>query len=310
MATRIEHLRLRDLMLLEQVQACGTLRQVAQNLHVTQPAVTQMLRGLEEAFGLPLVERGRRGVQLTPAGQAACERLRCARQEVEQARRAAQDHQRPQLRLGATPIAGLRLLPGGIGRLRTQLPQLRLMLSEAGVGALWKQLSDGSLDALIGRLPTGAYVVAGLRYEALGDERMVMVARRGHPVLRQTGARRSTVRVQVALAACDWVLPPDDSLAMSNFKEWFGQAGLAAPVAAVVSGSFQASLSMVAQSDLLSIVPASAVRAQADALGLTVLRTGWPDPPVHLVFAAREAHWDRPEMQVLRDCLRNSVDTV
>ena len=57
---RFAQLRLRDLMLLEHLAELGSLRAAAERLHVSQPAVTQALQGLEAAFGTALVERGRR----------------------------------------------------------------------------------------------------------------------------------------------------------------------------------------------------------------------------------------------------------
>lgn len=300
MSRSLDHLRLRDLLLLEQVRELGTLREVAEALHVTQPAVTQMLRALEDAFGLPLVERGRRGVRLTAAGETACRRLRGVRQEIEQARQAAVDQARPVLRLGATPIASLRILPRAIGRLQQRLPQVRVTLSEAGVGGLWRQLSEGQLDAIVGRLPAPGTPLEGLRFETIDRERMVLVARQSHPLGKPGQPRRSLRQWQQCLAQSQWVLPPEESQPVVNLSDWLGQAGEQLPPPVVVSGSFHATLSIVAQADLLSIVPESSVRSRGGALGLTVLRAPWPQPLVDIVFAARETHWDSDPLAQVR----------
>jgi len=128
--TRIEQLRLRDLLLLEHIAQHGSLRKVAEALHVTQPAVTQALQGLEQAFGVELVDRGRRGVTLTAAGEAALARLRVARREVTAAREAALAPQRPVLRLGSSPMAALDVMPNALARLRQSAPQVRVVLTE------------------------------------------------------------------------------------------------------------------------------------------------------------------------------------
>ena len=68
---RFAQLRLRDLMLLEHIDELASLTDAASRMHVTQSAITQALHSLEQAFGCPLVERGRRGqrgVSLSPAG--------------------------------------------------------------------------------------------------------------------------------------------------------------------------------------------------------------------------------------------------
>ncbi len=300
----LDQIRLRDLYLLEHVQTLGTLREAAAALHVTQPAVTQMLKGLERAFGVALVHRGRRGVSLSAAGQAALVRLLCARHEIEFAREAALSSQKPMLRIGATPIATLQLLPLAVGRMRALLPGVRLTLTEAGVESLWRQLSEGRLDALVGRMPGPSLRYPqsdGLRHEVIGSERMVLVGARHHP-LAKTTSRRTTRQWLQALADCAWVLPPGDALAVLNFNEWFGQAGLVPPAPAIVSGSFYASLNMVAKAELLTVVPESAALGLLGTLKLKILDTPWRSPPVNIVFAARETNWDSEAVSALRAC--------
>ncbi len=305
MSDPLAQIRLRDLILLEHVHTLGTLRQAAQAMHVTQPAVTQMLKGIEAAFGVSLVDRGRRGVSLTAAGHAALVRLRCARHELEFAREAALTTQQPMLRVGATPIATLQLLPLAVRQMRTRMPRVRLTLSESGVESLWRQLSEGSLDALVGRLPGSnpQYPqTSGLRYEAIGTERMVLVSSKDHSMAKGGARKGNRQQWLEALAASHWVLPPADALAVLNFNEWFGQAGLTPPVPAVVSGSFYATLNIVSKTDMLAVVPESAALGLVGTLKLKILDTPWRNPPVNLVFAARESSWDGASISALRGC--------
>jgi DNA-binding transcriptional LysR family regulator len=278
----LDQIRLRDLMLLEHVADLGTLRQAAEALHVTQPAVTQMLKGIEQAFGVPLVLRNRRGVSLTAAGQAALARLRCA-----------------------TPIASLSLLPRALARLRVQSPGARLTLTEGGVEALWQQLAEGVIDALVGRLPSFSRptdAASGLRHMAIGAERMVLVTARGHPLARKAAPARTEQDCMQALQGSAWILPPAEALTVLAFNEWFAQAGLPPPQASVVSGSFYASLNMASRTDLVTLVPASAALAMQAALRLTVLDGPWPKPQVGIVFAARTSSWNSPALTQLRQC--------
>lgn len=302
----LDQIRLRDLLLLEHVHELGTLKLAAQALFVTQPAVTQMLKGLELAFGMPLVERGRRGVRLNAAGAAALVRLRCARQELGLAREAARSSQHPLLRLGATPIATLQLLPQAIRRMRERLPEVRLTLAETGVESLWQQLAEGTLDALLGRLPgqdPHYPQVHGLRHEPVGTQRMVLVAGRQHPLARSRIRPGNSRAWKQALAACDWILPSAEGLSVIHFNDWFAQSGIAPPVPVVVSGSIYANLNMVSAAPLLTAVPESAALSLCDALRLKILETAWSNPPVQIVFAARSTNWDTATIQGLRACL-------
>lgn len=58
------------------VVRCGSVQGAAAELNVTQPAVSQAVRQLEEHVGLPLLDRGRRPVRPTAAGEALAGAIR------------------------------------------------------------------------------------------------------------------------------------------------------------------------------------------------------------------------------------------
>lgn len=60
----------------QEVVRTGSFTQAAQKLFVSQSAVSQQVRALEQELGCPLIIRGRRGVELTPAGDALHRRVR------------------------------------------------------------------------------------------------------------------------------------------------------------------------------------------------------------------------------------------
>lgn len=189
--------------------------------------------------------------------------------------------------------------------LRRQQPAVRLSLTEAGVESLWRQLAEGALDALVGRLPgpsADMHRADGLRHLAVGSERMVLVGGALHPLANTPPRGRSRRQWLQALASSEWVLPPADALAVINFNEWFASASLLPPSPAIVSGSFYASLNMVARTELLTVVPESAARGLLATLGLAMLRTPWSNPPVEIVFAARESNWGTAVVAALRAC--------
>lgn len=302
---RIEHLRLRDLLLLEHIADTGSLRQAATRLNVTQPAVTQVLQGLENAFGVPLVVRTQRGAHLTPAGAAALQRLRVARRELIAAHAAARNPQAMSLRLGVLPLVTLGLLPGVLRALRFTLPDLRVTLTESTVSGLWQQLVSAELDAIICRMPPAGefdLVAAGVVHdENAAQERMVLVAGRDHPAVRAMASRKTpTIALLKMLQAHTWVLPPAGAFTRTLLDQLFLSAGLAAPEAAVTSMSFHTNLHLAAQCGLLAVVPESAFQSYMLALPVVKLAAPWGPGGGGIVLAWRASSTDEPVITTLR----------
>ena len=299
---RFAQLRLRDLMLLEHLDELGSLTETAARMHVTQSAITQALQSLEEAFGQALVargQRGQRGVRLTLAGAAALMHLRVARHELEAALAAAADPGTLTLRIGALPLTLVQPLPDALARLRRRLPQVHVHLSEDTVPNLWRRLEAGEFDAIVCRLPAFSEqprLPEGVAHRKVGNESLVLVCGRGHPIARRRKPPLATLREY------DWVMPPEGSYARLAIEQMFRRAGLKGPRAAITSLSFHANLRLVAGGDLLAMAPRSAALAVRKTLGLSLFAMDWgrEDPAVTLVW--REASLGNPALVALLAC--------
>ncbi len=162
---------------------------VAETLHfgraakqcaVTQPALSAQIQQLEELLGVQLFERGRRGVLVTPEGEAVIARARVALRELDElldvARAARQPLEGP-LRLGVIPTIAPYLLPPLLPRVREAHPRLALVLREDQTARLVAQLEAGSLDLLLLALPVEE---APLEELSLYEEPFVFAAPVGH----------------------------------------------------------------------------------------------------------------------------------
>ena len=123
---------------------------------VTQPTLSAGLKELEDRLGVPLAERTKRSVLLTPAGAEIARRARdilLAVREIEKLAEAQAAPEAGELRLGAIPTIGPFLIPHALPAIRRAFPDLKLLLREEMTEHLLGGLHDGRLDLILFALP-------------------------------------------------------------------------------------------------------------------------------------------------------------
>src|SRR5262249_44412119 len=134
---------LRQLQFLVALKAEGSFVAAAEIVGVTQPTLSAGIKELEGALCTVLVERGRAGAVLTPAGEETARRATQALADIEELVRAAQSAGRPfsgTFRLGAIPTIAPFLLPRALPLLKRKFPKLQLALREDLTGRLVEAL--------------------------------------------------------------------------------------------------------------------------------------------------------------------------
>lgn len=121
----------------------------AEELNLTQPAVTAQMRALEHAFAVDLIEPVGRRIRLTGAGRIFYEEARQVLLHVEALERSMDDlaHLRSgHLAVGATLSIGEYLLPQLLATLKQQYPQIQTSALIANTATIEERLLDYSLD--------------------------------------------------------------------------------------------------------------------------------------------------------------------
>lgn len=123
----------------------------AEELSLTQPAVSQHIRWLEERYGTPLFHYAHKQLVLTPAGELLRTAATTVQHDDGQLKRQMQHTlQSPQdLRFGATPTVGTYLLPRPLADYHRQHPQAKLFLRVDNTRALCQGIDRGELDFAI-----------------------------------------------------------------------------------------------------------------------------------------------------------------
>jgi LysR family hydrogen peroxide-inducible transcriptional activator len=176
---------LRQLRYLVAVADRLNFRAAAERSFVTQSTLSAGIKELETVLGVELVERDRRRVRLTRAGEEVVAKARAlvaqAQDLVETARRAAEPLAGP-FRLGVIPTIAPFLLPRIAPRLRTAHPRLKLYLREDLTERLLDRLRSAELDAALIALP---YDTGELAVRPLFRDEFWFVARADDPLARE-----------------------------------------------------------------------------------------------------------------------------
>jgi len=161
----------------------GHMTRAAEALGVTQPALSAMLRKLENELGVELFDRSAKGVSPTAAGVVFLEHAEQALRRVEtgiDAVRALAGLEAGSIRVGGGATAVAHILPPVVRHVRAQHPALRFYVREAGSSAVAQAVLSGELDLGIVttpiRLPGAGDLI---EVEAFNDELCLLVPQ-GH----------------------------------------------------------------------------------------------------------------------------------
>lgn len=158
----------------------------AQEIHITQPAISKQLSVLETHFGTPLVERRGRGVILTAAGEIF---YRHAKEVLELLNRADREIRqvsgevRGRMVIWASTIPGHYILPPIIGSFKRAHPDVQTVLYIGdSKEAIRKLLEESAHLAAVGALPNNKRI-EGIKF--FSDE-LVVIAPPEHPFAEES----------------------------------------------------------------------------------------------------------------------------
>ena len=227
------------------------MQSVARHFGLSQPAISTALKVLEGGCGQTLFERTPRGLQPTRASQEILFAIRRALNELRQIETdlsAMQGTLRGVVHVGALPLGRSRILPEAILRLTCAHPQVRVLTNESPFDLLATELRAGDVDFVLGALRPSDYAT-DLVSEPLITEEMVLLTRRGHPMLGKPVAL-------VNMREARWVLPRAGSPARAQLDSCFAAAGLAAPWPVVETGDLAVIRGLLLNSDMVAAVSA------------------------------------------------------
>jgi len=245
-------LKLRHFVLVSAIERNHSVVHAAEELHVTQPAVTRALRELETNLGVELFERGPRGMTATVFGIAFLQHAEAILGEVHQLGRHLTDlttGQAGTVSVG-TYLAGSNvLLPQAIAAFKACHPMVIVEVVEQTFDILVQSLLSGAMDLIVSRLtPTGL----GDRLTQIGmyTEPVRLVVRAGHPAVG-----RPALDIEVLLGY-PWILPQQRTALRREVEQAFLALGLPLPANRVESASILTLRALLLASNSVAVLPA------------------------------------------------------
>ena len=231
----------------------GGVARAAVARRLSQPAVSEHLRGLEAFFGVRLFERAGRGVRpttaarlLEPFARQALGLLASAEQTAVELRglRAGA------VAVGASTTPGTYLLPAVLGRFHAEHPGIALTLRIGDTREIEQWVAAGSVElGVIGE----ALVRPGLAADRWVKDELVAIVARRHPLAHRRGVRAA------ALAGEPYISREEGSSTRAVAERFLAELGLTLQPAMEL-GSTEAVREAVAAGLGVSVVSRHAIR--------------------------------------------------
>lgn len=177
---------LRQLRAFTEAYRLRNLTHAAEAVHVTQSAMSVLIRQLEEALGVQLFERTSRSLRPTAAGDEAYGMINGVLDGLARLQGAMRNHAagtRSQLAFSCMPALASTVIPPVVAQFKLQMPDVRVVIHDAADASLIEQVLSERVEFSIGFFEIGpeALVVSPLVVDSLS-----VVCRSDSPLAQQS----------------------------------------------------------------------------------------------------------------------------
>src|SRR5215510_7650658 len=179
-------MELRHLRCLVAVAEEGHITRAAERLGIAQPALSRLIKTIEQEIKLQLFRRVPRGVELTDGGRSLLDGARATfanlDRALESARRSARGEE-GQISVAFTSATAIHpVVPGVIREFRETFPRVAVTLAEANAAELIEHVKGDRLDVAFSRI--NVVKLEGLVFHRLLEEPLIVALPKGHALAR------------------------------------------------------------------------------------------------------------------------------
>lgn len=225
----------------------GSIRAASRVSGLSQPALTKAIQELERVVGAKLFVRHQQGVVLTDIGDnffrhasLVFEELRVAQEDIQQRLGLSGG----QVNIGVGGSIARTIMPQVITQFHREYPLVNVRIVEGQLVSMVTELRQGALDFTINTYDQN-HLDQELVYERMMAREYKVVVRKGHPL--------EHARSLAELQQSNWTMPTPKGSYYRLLHDLFGERDMALKIK-VTCETFMACISLVAQSDFVSIL--------------------------------------------------------
>jgi DNA-binding transcriptional LysR family regulator len=147
---------LRQLKYFLEIAKYKNITKASETLHVSQPALSKMIKGLEDELGMPLIIRSNKTSDITDAGLIVMEYAQKMMLLVDEMSTTLNDMTnltRGQVHIGLPPIIGSLFFPKVLAKFHQKYPNVHITITEYGGARVVKSVEEGEFELGVAVLP-------------------------------------------------------------------------------------------------------------------------------------------------------------
>ncbi|MFP3518361.1 LysR family transcriptional regulator [Pseudomonas sp. SIMBA_077] len=265
-------LRFRHLVLIDTLARTQNMHATAQEMNISQPAVSKMLREIEHQLGFDVFQRLPRSMSLTDLGSHVARFAQIALNDTQQF--VGQINHLRQgghgfLKVGTIYAATAIAVPTAIVEVKQQWPLLTIEVLEGTSANMLTMLEHKELDLVVARFTLDRHREL-FDFRALAPEPLCLVTGSQHPL---AGASEIPLN---DLGSWPWVVYPTGTPMRARLERAFVEAGMQTPENTVETVSLQTTMQLLQTAPMVAMLAESMAEPEVQAGRLTRLALPFP----------------------------------
>jgi DNA-binding transcriptional LysR family regulator len=164
----------------------GSFSKASQNLHLSQPTLSKMVKTMEEELDVLLFNRSTRWIELTDAGELVLNHAQMIMKSIDNLNSAIaelKNIKQGKLKIGLPPLIGASFFPKIIGEFHNLYPNIDIQLLEYGGKMVEKGLLEGSIDLGVVVLPVNE---EHFEVVSIVERELVLIVNSSHPLAEKS----------------------------------------------------------------------------------------------------------------------------